>query len=85
MDNELILSQFIGLLDKNGKEIYESDIVKSRSGKLMIVNWSKKFASFCINREGWAFSHWFGEGFEADECEVVGNIYETPELIKNEN
>jgi hypothetical protein len=74
--------QFTGLKDKNGKEIYEGDILKTETDKPMVVTWSKKFASFCISREGWAFQHWFGEACDPENCEVIGNIYENPELIK---
>jgi len=77
-----ILMQFTGLKDKNGKEIYEGDIVKVRSdGKIMTISWSEKFASFVINREGWAFQHWFGEAMAPNDCEVIGNIYENPDLL----
>jgi uncharacterized phage protein (TIGR01671 family) len=73
--------QFTGLLDKNGKEIYEADIIKTTTDKLMAITWSERFASFCIERDGWAFQHWFGEAMEANECEIIGNIHESPELL----
>lgn len=76
------LMQFTGLLDKNGKEIYEYDILMTETDKPMVITWSKKFASFCISREGWAFQHWFGEACDPSRCEVIGNIYENPELLK---
>lgn len=77
------IGQFTGLLDKNGKEIYEGDILKVESEKLMVIGWSEKFASFIINRKDWTFSHWFGESCDPYNYEVVGNIYENPELLKD--
>jgi hypothetical protein len=73
--------QFIGLIDKNGKEIYDGDIILTNTGKPMVITWSYRFASFCIERDGWAFKHWFGEAMEANECEIIGNIYQNQELL----
>lgn len=74
------LEQFTGLKDKNRNEIYEGDILKIETDKPMVVGWSKRFASFILNREGWAFSHWFGESCNPENCEIIGNIHENPEL-----
>jgi len=71
-----ILMQFIGLKDKNGKEIYEGDIVKNHNGYTKFIEWedggfvvkSKTRIDFCQDC--------------ADNCEVIGNIYENPNLIK---
>ena len=70
--------QYTGLKDKNGKEIYEGDLLKQK----IIVKWNEKFASWCLYREGWMFTHWFGESCNPEECEIIGNIYENPELLK---
>ena len=83
------LMQFTGLHDKNGKEIYEGDIVTRSVGKgasnrliTFIVSWSRLFAGFylrSVNR---------GDGGQRvlrndpRLMEIVGNIHENPELLK---
>ena len=65
--------------DKNGKEIYEGDIVKKSSGAIGQVVYLKATAGFKLYNNGQIFGL-----FEADTryLEVVGNIYENPELLK---
>jgi uncharacterized phage protein (TIGR01671 family) len=84
------LMQFTGLKDKNGKEIYEGDVITSsekiilhgESPENMIVAWNDKFASFCLTKKGWLFDHYFHEAIEPRYCVVIGNIYENSELLK---
>jgi hypothetical protein len=81
-----IILQYTGLLDKNGKEIYEADVVKKHFMKrdrtigfdVYTVTWDNKYASFFLG-SGY-HKDWIDEG----ENEVIGNIYENPELLKEE-
>ena len=80
------IGQFTGLLDKNGKEIYEGDIVKSISGKIGYVIFLQQEMGYvvvwnnCDTRLGHRNR---GGGYECDESiEVIGNIYDNPELVE---
>ncbi len=80
---DIIIMQFTGLKDKNGKEIYEGDIIiDSLNPKYELVIESKKVE----NSDGWETNLSMGFDFEQlnrnDKMEVIGNIYENPELIK---
>lgn len=76
-----ILEQCVGLKDINWKRIYEGDILKCGE-YLYSVKWSDSVASFVLLNKKNAFLHYFGEAIDANECEVVGNIHENPELLK---
>ena len=78
------IGQFTGLFDKNGKDIYEGDIVGCGSFIYQVVYEEKRFASFTLHRKEDMFLHYFGEAMEAKDCEVIGNIHDTPELLKKE-
>lgn len=85
--HEVELMQFTGLKDKNGKEIYEGDILEIGGDKFKgDVIWNDKFAEWKINH----YNHSLGlllETMKYEDVEVIGNIYENKELLeeKNEN
>lgn len=76
MPDEPIM-QFTGLLDRHGKEIYEGDVVKSRIDD-ETDQWVIDMSDF-----GW-FRSPIGHAFDNSwiEFEIIGNIYESPELAK---
>lgn len=80
-NNDCILMQFTGLHDKNGKEIYEGDIIQCKCAggllKFEIV-WEEKDARF--NRKDTIYLS--GGVTSGEGTEVIGNIYENPELLK---
>ena len=76
------VGQFIGLKDKNGVKIYEGDILKTDNGDIVEVIYEKIYASFGLWKKGWAFLHYFHEAVEPQCCEVIGNIYDNPEMLE---
>jgi hypothetical protein len=87
--NEVELMQSTGLKDKNGKEIFEGDIVQYQNTKVPsadskgVIRYFDNWAMFGIDIEHNEPRALFFNGL-ADHIslEVVGNIYENPELIK---
>lgn len=79
------VGQFTGLCDCKGEAIYEGDIVRHENCICLVVYNSTRFASFALRKDGWAFDHYFGEAFEASECQVIGNVHDSPELLEADN
>jgi uncharacterized phage protein (TIGR01671 family) len=87
------VGQFTGLFDKNGKEIYEGDIVKfhfmtSSPSTTKLFPTAKFFGEIITNKYNqWAI---FSDGMEIHienaikHGEIAGNIYDNPDLIKEE-
>lgn len=73
------IMQFTGLHDKNGVEIYEGDIIACWGSILKIV-WNESDASFFADSSDESI---YESGQEwGGNCTVIGNIHETPELLK---
>ncbi|WCZ18928.1 hypothetical protein HLG73_06085 [Lacticaseibacillus paracasei] len=76
IDEEAHLMPYTGLHDKNGREIYEGDIVKNEYGKVMDVNYDPRSAAFGVG------DYYFGTIGSGKILEVIGNIFENPELLE---
>jgi uncharacterized phage protein (TIGR01671 family) len=78
---EVILEQHTGLKDKNGKEIYEGDIVTGKDhfdrDRKCIVEYSKTYCCYFITGDGWSDEYMFN----LNDKEVIGNIYENEDLL----
>jgi uncharacterized phage protein (TIGR01671 family) len=104
LEHRYILMQYTGLKDKNGKEIYEGDIVKGRLGIVLGEVKSGKYKMKRQNKHhvprwhlGWyiqdkreqyglEWAYWYIDNYlhpiRKDYLEVIGNIYENPELLE---
>ena len=81
---EITLMQYTGLKDKNGKEIYEEDIVKDKDGLLFVVGWGEdtaQFSTYPLDKDNDDHRERFN-GEQSDDFEIIGNIYKNKDLIK---
>lgn len=86
---EVELMQYTGLKDKSGKEIYEGDIVLVKPGG--VSTWYKTVVEFKEGAfiasliDGEDYIYIFNRGFDSNDFEILGNVYENPELLEENN
>lgn len=84
--DEITLMQSTGLFDRNGKEIFEGDILDYR-GRKALVRWHGSYASFIyrfVDEPHKRKAEWKPLYLAYMKCEIIGNIYENPELLEDE-
>lgn len=81
---DVILMQSTGLKDKNGKEVFVGDIIKCTRGCLHEVYIEKEYGGTFIGGMSAVYLKGLGEGYAWTEHEeIIGNIYENPELLED--
>jgi uncharacterized phage protein (TIGR01671 family) len=82
---EETIGQYTGLTDKNGKKIFEGDILDCKSGlyercKVIYNEFCSAFQLECAD----GFSDFFLCSINHKGMEIIGNIYDNPELLKED-
>lgn len=85
------VGQFTGLTDKNGKKIFEGDIVKDGAHTFKVCYYDYGWFCYCISSKGYILPlHKYFRIGQWDNCEnndfrkleVIGNIHDNPELME---
>lgn len=72
------VGQYTGLTDKNGKKIFENDIVKIKGKTRYIFYGSSGFRHTNYGE----YADTLEKVFTTEDCEVIGNIHDNPELLE---
>ena len=77
------VGQYTGLKDKNGKEIYEGDILKNKREENFKLYWDEKMSAFYLQNILWLNEDTPVGFHRMENFEIIGNIFENKELLNN--
>lgn len=83
--DHLVIMQSTGIKDKNGKEIFEGDIVDYK-GRKAIIKWHGSYASFIyrfVDEMQERVSEWEPLFLAYHHFEIIGNVYENKEFLED--
>lgn len=82
---ECVVEQCTGLMDKNGRLIYEGDIVKNIEQRIRVVFDEQRYCFMFEYQNTRAYKPISCIDVLDDELEIIGNIHENPELVEQSN